>query len=279
MFIKNKKSGFSFIEICFAMVLFFLIVMFFVSLYPGLRKMSKRSKEKTIGVSLCQAKLSEFLAGQEAIDYDKVNAPEWNPNNPVRSGNFAYLNEPEIYWEYFMYPVNFTPNFKELKIIVYRLLPSQTPGGGPIRINDSAMTYLIPQVVIIKDIIAIWSGTYDTIPRSEGWEICDGTKYGNIQTPDLRGKFILCAGESTEFGHRPHIPGSTGGATTVRLTENQNGAHRHLHREYYPYLSYCPGIGVSGLWVHKLPSTNTGGGNAHNNIPPYYALYYIMKVR
>lgn len=58
--------------------------------------------------------------------------------------------------------------------------------------------------------IIMWSGATDNIP--DGWVLCNGQN----NTPDLRNRFVLGAGETYEVG-------STGGATSV--TSSSDGEH------------------------------------------------------
>lgn len=43
-------------------------------------------------------------------------------------------------------------------------------------------------------LIGMWKGSVSTIP--DGWHLCDGT----MGTPDLRGSFIIGAGDEYDFG-------------------------------------------------------------------------------
>lgn len=115
--------------------------------------------------------------------------------------------------------------------------------------------------------IILWSGARNAIPT--GWALCNGQN----GTPDLRDRFIIGAGLA-------YTVGATGGEETVTLTGKQMPAHTHSigvasiaqksggtfragTGNYY--------AGVSG------ESGETGQGAAHNNMPPYYALCYIMR--
>jgi hypothetical protein len=108
-------------------------------------------------------------------------------------------------------------------------------------------------------IIALWSGSIASIPI--GWVLCDGT-HG---TPDLREKFIMGANASTT------PPGTTGGTTShlhdieigTIVTELDNGLT----------------VGGSGPFGRYATMTFDAfdSGNA-DNIPPYYALAYIMHL-
>lgn len=112
----------------------------------------------------------------------------------------------------------------------------------------------------------------------EEWHICDGTN----GTPDLRGRFILGADVS-------HEKGSTGGEEMHTLTVKEIPEHSHtvtINTKGFPDGQndtsdndrYWRSSATYGN--NTAPSTdNTGGGNPHNNMPPYYVLVFIMKTK
>lgn len=119
--------------------------------------------------------------------------------------------------------------------------------------------------------IIAYSGEAETIP--EGWAVCDGEN----GTPDLRGRFILGSSET-------HPMGETGGSETVALTETQLPSHYHSVANS-PSGSYLtPNTGTLGCIPYKAGAsagsvtTPAGGNQPHPNMPPYYALIYIMKL-
>lgn len=150
-------------------------------------------------------------------------------------------------------------------------------------------------------IIAIWSGTFDNIPV--GWAVCDGEN----GTPDLREKFVLGATVSypnLSLDSSKHYVGDTGGEETHTLTvaempshnhsgsTNSSGAHTHTwsrgNNQLEGYGNYVCAINSakngtvtvpsSGSHSHSISLNAAGGDAAHNNMPPYYALLFIMYV-
>ena len=129
--------------------------------------------------------------------------------------------------------------------------------------------------------VTAFSGTFkDGYPINKNtglvdreWHLCDGTN----GTPDLRSRFIY-GGDGTNNG-------ATGGEANVTLTVKNIPEHGH---DYYldttkqgtskdrSWLVDAGTIGASkGL---RRTTEPTGGGQPHNNMPPYYVLAYIMKM-
>lgn len=169
-----------------------------------------------------------------------------------------------------------------------------TDGTSVFEVNYKKATF--------KGMIMPFSGSFDTdgypidsatnITRKD-WHICDGTN----GTPDLRGRFILGASDG-------HAVGSTGGEENHTLSTNEMPAHNHTGTTSWngnhshsvntmvddgkSFLYTTSGRGInaygsattstSGNHTHTFTTNNTGGGQAHNNMPPYYALSYIMKI-
>ena len=139
-------------------------------------------------------------------------------------------------------------------------------------------SYQFSDVAFPTGIISLWSGSIATIPA--GWVICDGTN----ATPDLRDRFIVGAGST-------YVVAATGGSTTqathgTHATHAAHSAHRHPTKF---------GIGTQAgasfnSWDATSPNNETadnstslthdahGAHDAHGtNLPPYYALAYIMR--
>lgn len=133
-------------------------------------------------------------------------------------------------------------------------------------------------VAVPSGMIMLWSGSKTNIP--DGWVLCDGTN----NTPDLTDKFVLGAGKTYNIG-------DTGGEAAHILTVDEIPSHSHLLTR--PQWSRTEPSGtetnVAAYGVTNKTDTNlyedtegnianTGGSQSHNNMPPYYALCYIMKI-
>lgn len=112
--------------------------------------------------------------------------------------------------------------------------------------------------------IGMWSGT--TIPS--GWYLCDGTN----GTPDLRNRFIVGSGDEYSIGN-------TGGEKTHTLTISEMPEHSHAISNFPTGIGSIHAQGFSDAIGSRttLNTEKTGGGQAHENRPPYYALAFIMK--
>lgn len=122
--------------------------------------------------------------------------------------------------------------------------------------------------------IAMWM---DSAHIPTGWALCNGEN----GTPDLTDRFLVGVGGAEGYAY-----GQTGGADSVALTTAQMPKHKHSYRTASDRtFHYVGGWHHSDWWQnstsgkHKNGSTDeTGGGEAHENRPPYYAVCFIMRV-
>lgn len=91
--------------------------------------------------------------------------------------------------------------------------------------------------------IIMWSGDHTNVP--DGWTLCNGAIVNSIQTPDLRGRFVVGYSDGnknsddpryTSYGSKNNAAsltyqyvGDVGGDTVVELTENNIPQHKHDH--------------------------------------------------
>ena len=140
--------------------------------------------------------------------------------------------------------------------------------------------------------IIMWSGSVAAIPA--GWYLCDGTN----GTPNLTDRMVIGAGSTYS------VDGTGGSKDAIVVSHTHTGStsthsgHQHtmntrwdwfdesieLQRTVFPFSTGT----TSGREDTK--STNTGGSHSHTmsldsagssgtnaNLPPYYALAFIMK--
>jgi len=141
--------------------------------------------------------------------------------------------------------------------------------GEPTAATDAATKgYVDSSAIARPGMILAWSGSVDNIPS--GWLLCDGTN----NTPDLRDRFVVGAGSSYNLG-------DTGGEATHTLTVDEIPSHTHQIGQDQKYVCATPGetyVALAGSGTTVYWNTDaTGGGQAHENRPPYYALFWIMK--
>jgi len=137
--------------------------------------------------------------------------------------------------------------------------------------------------------IMMWSSSIGSIPS--GWYLCDGTN----GTPDLRDRFIVAAGSTysvaqsggsadsivvshthaatsvvTDPGHTHVVP-----LTNTNAPSNGSGnlTGNNDTPTPYPVTSNSNTTGITVATTNA--SSGTSGTNA--NLPPYYALAFIMK--
>jgi len=129
----------------------------------------------------------------------------------------------------------------------------------------------------ITGMIIIWSGSLGSIPS--GWVLCDGTN----STPDLRNRFVIAAGST-------YAVGATGGSADSIVVSHTHTltdpGHNHIissnvsnvptNGNQAPFPSNT-GVTVSSTETTGITLASAGTSGTNANLPPYYALAYIMK--
>ena len=178
-----------------------------------------------------------------------------------------------------------------------------TAGDNSTKVATTAFVTAAVLAALPAGVITIWSGSSGAIPA--GWLLCDGTN----GTPNLRDKFVVGAGSTyavgatggsanatlvshshtititdpghdhtanvTDPGHTHNLPGGTSSGGTIQTQLGVNSTASNGVSS-----SNTTGITVDNVsnTTGITASSNTQGSSATNaNLPPYYALCYIMK--
>lgn len=224
------------------------------------------------GIPLSGGQLYAYQAGSSTplATYTDINATVANTNPIVLNASGRLANEVWLSYGYFYKFVLKDSIGTTLGTYdnIYGIVGVQTAVGATIPLG----------------VITLWYGAIGSVPT--GWYLCDGTN----GTPDLRDKFIVGAGSTYS------VAAMGGAANAVVVTHTHTATSivtdpSHTHGG--GYLRSDVG-GISGPtsggtnYGSAIPSATTGvtvattnasagvsGTNA--NLPPYYALAYIMK--
>ncbi|MCQ2359941.1 MAG: hypothetical protein MJ009_00470 [Paludibacteraceae bacterium] len=164
-------------------------------------------------------------------------------------------------------------------------------------------TINLPQAEVLK-----WRNRYDGIEiyidsyRGSEYYCVRITEVNGMSIPDLSGRFVVGAGlgeEEDEFREYPNYPlGDIGGAAYVKLTADESGVPKHRHYAKLNGFTTQMVITEDSMYRQKGTTGNFGKGNLasvevegktylndsedasqpHENRPPYYALYKLIKV-
>lgn len=183
-----------------------------------------------------------------------------------------------------------------------RVLKNSFPNiSGPVTMTDVEMNNIIGNLVP-PGIISMWSGTLATIPS--GWKLCNGvgTISNGNPVPNIIDRFIIAS--QSDSGGTYNI-GATGGSKDQTVTGTTAGTaltvaqlpnHSHgFGGGRFVELNNASGPGNNGNGGYSggqniigISATDTAGSDqTHNhaisittvdaNLPPYYALAFIIK--
>jgi microcystin-dependent protein len=137
-------------------------------------------------------------------------------------------------------------------------------------------------MAIPTNIIIMWSGAINEIPN--GWLLCNGSS----GTPNLRNRFVVGAGNKFSLDN---IGGSKDAILPTHnhanVTSSSAGGHTHVvvvqsrgANSMVPGQGAAPngtiGTTANGNHDHTFNTTMAGESGVGKNMPPYYALAYIM---
>jgi hypothetical protein len=151
--------------------------------------------------------------------------------------------------------------------------------------------------------IIMWNGTIaEAIALEPGWALCDGRSVNGKTTPDLRDKFIVGATSGGDNVYPGVGVGQTGGSADSTLvshshtgtTGGQSQDHSHSWERQDPQdgaggrpwpasnndciLTTVNTGGTSNDHTHNFITSTEGSSTTNKNLPPYYALAFIMRV-
>jgi hypothetical protein len=168
------------------------------------------------------------------------------------------------------------------------LAPTASAGTNTTQIASTAFVTTAIAAAFPSGGIIIWSGSSASIPS--GWVLCNGSN----STPDLRDRFVVGAGST-------YAVGDTGGSANAIVVSHTHTAtstvtdpgHTHLipntragspngGSTYIAGAASDPantdntGSNTTGITV-STTNASAGSSGTNANLPPYYALCYIMK--
>jgi microcystin-dependent protein len=138
----------------------------------------------------------------------------------------------------------------------------------------------------VAGMIMLWSGSSASIPS--GWLLCDGSS----STPDLRNRFVVGATSTYAVGATggsadaivvSHTHTATSTVTDPGHTHNygqnertQVGQDNGVAYDSEPSSAFTTSSSTTGITV-ATTNASAGSSGTNANLPPYYALCYIMK--
>ena len=170
-------------------------------------------------------------------------------------------------------------------------LQAVAPGssGNILTSNGTTWTSAAP-TAFLTGMIILWSGSIASIPA--GFALCDGAS----GTPDLRDRFIVGAGstyavDATGGSADATLPTHTHTATSTSTVTDPGHNHTFVIRNTidngnsaYTAVGGQVGTGTVSTAVTSITvattttNANAGTSGTNANLPPYYALAYIMKL-
>jgi len=161
-------------------------------------------------------------------------------------------------------------------------VPISKGGTNAINAADARTNLDVAQAVysVPSGGIIMWSGSIGSIPT--GWYLCDGTN----GTPNLRDRFVVGAGTTYSVAATGGSKDSVVVSHTHTITDPT-----HSHAQSGTSLNIPSGNYAQAGGTNQIPynptstaavstgiSINTAGVSGTNaNLPPYYALAFIMK--
>jgi hypothetical protein len=151
--------------------------------------------------------------------------------------------------------------------------------AGQVLTSNGASALPTMQSAFISGMIILWSGSVVSIPA--GWLLCNGAS----STPDLRDRFVVGAGSTYA------VDATGGSANAVVVTHTHtvtDPTHTHTQNSQTKLALVGTGADSTNNNANAIGGTtaaastgitidSAGVSGTNANLPPYYALCYIMK--
>jgi hypothetical protein len=182
--------------------------------------------------------------------------------------------------------------------------------GNLLTSNGTTWASAAPPTSFVTGMIILWSGSIASVPS--GWALCNGSN----GTPDLRNRFVVGAGSTyavdatggsadaivvshthtatssvTDSGHQHFVTANTTSGPSIgpnisntQFLSFQNFGGGGGFNEAYSFqgVANVANVGLSSSTTTGITvaTTNASAGSSgtNANLPPYYALAYIMKL-
>jgi hypothetical protein len=234
---------------------------------------------------MAKTKISEFSAtAADNTDITNINIAEGcspsNLNNAIRSLMSVLKNQQDGSSGDPFTVAGTLVSSGTLNVTGAFQLDGTAGGSGQVLLSAGGSNTPTWGNAFVAGMIMLWSGSSASIPS--GWLLCDGSS----STPDLRNRFVVGAGST-------YAVDATGGSANAVVVSHTHTAtvtdpgHNHIITTTSGSVAggttyFTPGNGgsissggsVTGI---SVSNSTTGVSGTNANLPPYYALCYIMK--
>ena len=170
-------------------------------------------------------------------------------------------------------------------------VPTATTGTNTTQIASTAFVQTALSAAFTSGMILLWSGSVASIPS--GWYLCNGAN----GTPNLQNRFVVGAGSTyavaatggsadsvvvshthtatvTDSGHSHTFVQMQSYAGTIQVVASDRISQGNTIVGTQTSASNIINSNTTGITV---ANSTTGVSGTNANLPPYYALAYIMK--